>query len=98
MNLSNSLLPLILASSLLPGIAIFFMREGSHRLRTSLNLFGAFAKLAMVGFLTWGVLQEQQFETRWELAPQLELVLHADALSVLFVSLSTLLWMVRMVS
>ena len=97
MNLSNSLLLMILASSLLPGLAIFFLREGSHRLRTWLNMFGALLKLVLVGVLTWGVFQEQSFETRWLLAPGLELVLHADALSVLFVSLSTLLWLVTTV-
>jgi len=97
MNLSNSLLLLILASSLVPGLAIFFLREGSHRLRTTLNMLGAVLKLALVAGLTWGVLHELTFETRWFLAPGLELVLHADALSVLFVSLSTLLWLVTTV-
>jgi multicomponent Na+:H+ antiporter subunit D len=97
MNLSNDLLLMVLGSSLLPGLAIFFLREGSHRLRTVLNMFGALAKLVLVGVLTWGVFHEQAFETRWLLAPGLELVLHADALSVLFVSLSTLLWLVTTV-
>ena len=97
MNLSNGLLPMILASSLAPGLAIFFLREGSHRLRTLLNMFGAVFKLLLVVILMWGVLHEQTFETRWLLAPGLELVLHADALSVLFVSLSTILWLVTTV-
>ncbi len=97
MNLSNGLLLLILGSSLVPGLAIFFLREGSHRLRTLLNMSGAVLKMALVALLTWGVLHEQTFETRWLLAPGLELVLHADALSVLFVSLSTLLWLVTTV-
>jgi len=96
-NLSNSLLLMILGSSLLPGLAIFFLREGSHRLRTLLNMFGAVFKLILVAALTWGVLHEQTFETRWLLAPGLELVLHADALSVLFVTLSTILWLVTTV-
>lgn len=97
MNLSESLLLMILASSFLPGLAIFFLNEESHRLRTALNMFGAVLKVVLVGVLTWGVLHEQVFETRWALAPGLELVLHADALSVLFVSLSTLLWLVTTV-
>ena len=97
MNLSDSLLLMILASSLVPGLAIFFLREGSHRLRTTLNMLGAVLKLALVAGLTWGVLHQLTFETRWLLAPGLELVLHADALSVLFVSLSTLLWLVTTV-
>ncbi|MCP5413065.1 MAG: monovalent cation/H+ antiporter subunit D family protein [Chromatiaceae bacterium] len=94
MSLSNSLPLLILLSSLLPGLAIFLLREESFRLRTALNLFGASVKLILVGVMIWGVFHEQVYETRWTLAPGLDLVLHADALSVLFVSLSTLLWLV----
>ena len=97
MTLSNSLPALIVASSLLPGLIIFFLREGSHRLRTLLNMFGAVLKLVLVGVLTWGVFQDDFYETRWLLAPGLEVVLHADALSVLFVNLSTLLWLVTTV-
>ncbi len=95
---SNTWLPaLIVMSSLLPGVMIFFLREESHATRTTLNLFGAVAKLVLVGLMIWGVFHEQVFETRWTLAPGLELVLHADALSVLFVTLSTVLWLVTTV-
>ncbi|MCP5141860.1 MAG: monovalent cation/H+ antiporter subunit D family protein [Chromatiales bacterium] len=94
----NTTLPLLIVlSSLIPGIAIFFLREGRHTLRTVLNLSGAVLKLALVGVLIHGVFHEQMFETRWQLAPGLELVLHADAMSVLFVALSTLLWLVTTV-
>ncbi|MDJ0807542.1 MAG: proton-conducting transporter membrane subunit [Gammaproteobacteria bacterium] len=88
---------LIVLSSLLPGVLIFTLREGSHRLRTSLNLGGALLKLLLVGIMIWGVFHEHVYESRWSLAPGLDLVLHADALSVLFVSLSTLLWLVTTV-
>ena len=84
-------------SSLLPGLVIFFLREGSHRLRTALNLVGAVVKMLLVGVMIWGVFHEQVYETRWTLAPGLDLVLHADTLSVLFVSLSTVLWLVTTV-
>jgi multicomponent Na+:H+ antiporter subunit D len=97
MTMSVSLPVLILLSSLLPGLLIFLVREESHRLRTALNLFGAVAKLLLVGVLIWGVFHERFFETRWTLAPGMELVLHADALSVLFVTLSTVLWLVTTV-
>ena len=91
-------LPLaIVASSLLPGLVIFFMREGSHGLRTVLNLTGAILKLVLVGVMIWGVFHEHVYETRWTLAPGLDLVLHADTLSVLFVTLSTVLWLVTTV-
>jgi multicomponent Na+:H+ antiporter subunit D len=91
----NAWLPvLVVSSSLLPGLIIFFLREGSHRLRTVLNMAGAVLKLVLVGLLIWGVFHEQVYESRWTLAPGLDLVLHADTLSVLFVALSTVLWLV----
>jgi multicomponent Na+:H+ antiporter subunit D len=96
-NWDNSLPLLVVASSLLPGLVIFFLREGSHRLRTVLNLAGAGLKLLLVGIMIWGVFHEHVYETRWTLAPGLDLVLHADTLSVLFVTLSTVLWLVTTV-
>lgn len=97
MNLSTWLPVLILSSSLVPGLVIFMLREESHGLRTLLNLAGATIKLLLVAVMIWGVFHEQVYETRWTLAPGLDLVLHADALSVLFVTLSTILWLVTTV-
>ena len=97
MNWNTWLPVLVVASSLLPGLIIFFLREGSHRLRTMLNMAGAVFKLVLVGLLIWGVFHEQVYESRWTLAPGLYLVLHADTLSVLFVALSTVLWLVTTV-
>ena len=97
MNLDAWLPGLIVLSSLLPGFLIFFLREASHRLRSTLNMTGAVVKLVLVGGMIWGVFHEHVYETRWTLAPGLDLVLHADALSVLFVTLSTLLWLVTTV-
>ena len=88
---------LVVASSLLPGLFIFFLHEGSHGLRTALNLAGASLKLVLVGILIWGVFHEHVYESRWTLAPGLDLVLHADTLSILFVTLSTVLWLVTTV-
>ncbi|MGD8677404.1 MAG: proton-conducting transporter membrane subunit, partial [Chromatiales bacterium] len=93
MSFNNWLPLLIVMSSLVPGLVIFLLREESHSLRTLLNLSGAVIKLLLVGLLIWGVYHAQVIETRWTLAPGLDLVLHADALSVLFVTLSTLLWL-----
>jgi multicomponent Na+:H+ antiporter subunit D len=97
MNWDAWLPVLVVASSLLPGLVIFFLREGSHRLRTALNLVGAILKLVLVGILIWGVFHEHVYESRWTLAPGLDLVLHADTLSVLFVTLSSVLWLVTTV-
>jgi multicomponent Na+:H+ antiporter subunit D len=85
---------LILLSSLIPGVVIFFLSEEQHRARTILNMFGATMKIFLVAILIWGVFHGEQFESRFKLLPGLDLVLHADALSVLFVTLSTVLWFV----
>ena len=45
LNFDTWLPGLIVLSSLLPGLMIFFLREGSHRLRTLLNMLGAITKL-----------------------------------------------------
>ena len=91
----SALLPgAIVMTSLLPGLFIFLMKEESHVLRGVLNMAGAIAKLILVGVLIWGVWLGESFETRIAIAPGLDLVLNADALSVLFVTLSTVLWLV----
>jgi len=90
----NVLPAAIVLTSLLPGLLIFVLGEGRHFLRTLLNMGGALAKLALVGLLIEGVWEGRVFESRLTLAPGLDLVLSADALSVLFVALSTVLWLV----
>ena len=97
MNFDAWLPLLIVASSLVPGMVIFFLKEGSHVTRTLLNLAGAGVKLILVGVMIWGVFHDHSYETRWTLAPGLDLVLRADTLSVLFVTLSTVLWLVTTV-
>jgi multicomponent Na+:H+ antiporter subunit D len=96
-SLSTLLPGAIVLSSLLPGVFIFLVKEESHRLRTLLNLFGAVLKLLLVGVLIWGVYLGQVYESRLTIAPGLELVLQADTLSVLFVTLSTVLWLITTV-
>ena len=94
MNLETQLPTLILFSSLLPGLVIFFLAEERHRLRTALNLGGAALKLLLVGVMIAGVFEGRVYESRWTLLPGMDLVLNADALSVLFVTLSSGLWFV----
>ncbi len=87
-------LPLGVAlSSLLPGLIIFFLAESRIRLRTTLNLTGALAKLALIGVMLWGVLNDHEYVFRHTVLPGLDLVLHADALALLFVTLSAVLWL-----
>lgn len=94
MNLSCCLPAFILLSSLIPGFIIFFLPEDRYTLRTALNMGGATLKLVLVGILMWGVYQEETFRTQLPLLPGMDLVLHADALSVLFTVLSSVLWFV----
>jgi len=90
----NEALPLpVLASSLVPGLIIFALPESRIRLRTALNLFGATAKLVLVGVLLAGVSAGETYGFRHEVLPGLELVFKADALALLFVTLSTVLWL-----
>lgn len=93
MNWHDSLPVLILASSLLPGLIIFFLNEDAVRSRIALNMFGILAKVVLVGIVLWGVYNGRSYETRFAFLPQLELVLRADALSILFITLSTVLWL-----
>ena len=85
---------LVIFSSLLPGVIIFTLAEERLRLRTLLNLAGAVVKLVLVGWMLWGVYNGYQYEMRLPLLPGLDLVLRAGALSLLFVSLSAVLWLV----
>jgi multicomponent Na+:H+ antiporter subunit D len=92
------LLPLaIVLSSMVPGLIIFGLPEERHRLRTLLNLSGAIIKLTLVGVLFIGVYAGQEFEFRMQLLPGMDLVLHVDALSLLFIVLSAFLWFVTTV-
>jgi multicomponent Na+:H+ antiporter subunit D len=53
MTWDNSLLLLILATSLVPGMVIFFLPEDSVATRTTLNMAGAALKLVLVGVVIW---------------------------------------------
>ncbi|CDZ95108.1 complex I subunit 5 family protein [Pseudomonas saudiphocaensis] len=89
----SSLLPLgILLSSLLPGLVIFALSEEQKRLRVALNLGGISVKLLLVGTMLYGVSQGMEFRFSLALLPGAPLVLQGDALSLLFVSLSSVLW------
>ncbi|GJL72754.1 MAG: cation:proton antiporter [Nitrosomonas sp.] len=93
MNWSTWLPPLVVASSLLPGLIIFFLVEEKVLFRTALNLAGALSTLLLTGWMLWGVSHGHQYETSVPFLPGLELVLRADPLSLLFVSLSSILWL-----
>ncbi len=97
MNWDAALPLFVLASSLLPGLVIFFLPEERVATRTSLNLAGAILKLVLVGVMIWGVFHGYHYEIRLPMLPGLDLVLRADSLSMLFVVLSSVLWLVTTV-
>jgi multicomponent Na+:H+ antiporter subunit D len=84
---------LVMLSSLVPALLIFLLREEQHRLRTVLNLGGALLKVAIVSYMLWGVFNERVFELRIAFLPGLPLTFEADALSMLFITLSAVLWL-----
>lgn len=93
-----SIVPLLIVlSSLLPGAIIFTLREHQVRLRSGLNLGGAAVKCALVIALIPPVVAGTRLEWRRELLPGVDLVLITEPMSLLFVGLSTLLWLVTTV-
>ena len=97
MNWNAAIPLLVIASSLLPGLIIFGLAEHKVVLRTILNLSGALIKIVLVGWMLWGVSQGYEYETRLAFLPGLDLVLRAGPLSLLFLSLSAVLWFVTTV-
>jgi len=89
--------PSVVLVSTLAGIIIFAAGEQRQRLRIVVNLAAALIKLALVVWIGLGVLAGREYRFSFELVPGLELMLHADALSMLFASLSAVLWLVTTV-
>lgn len=83
---------LVVASSLIPGCVIFVLREEQKAARTILNLTGAVLKLVLVAMMLWGVSQGHVYAVRYPLIRGIDFALHADPFSLLFVSLSAVLW------
>lgn len=89
-----AMLPLLtLASSFVPGLVIFLLPESRQGLRSALNIAGAVLKLVFIAIMLAGVAAGQNYEARYAMLPGLDLVLRADALALLFVTLSASLWL-----
>jgi len=84
---------LILATSLVPALVTFFLDQDQHRLRNTLNLGGALFKLGLVVYLLIEVARGSFHEVRFDLLPGQFLLLRVDALALLFLTLSALLWL-----
>jgi multicomponent Na+:H+ antiporter subunit D len=89
----NALPLLILLTSLVGGSIIFLIPEHRRGTRTALNIAAALTKLLLTAILVWGVQHGHIYETRLPFLPGIDLLLDADALSVLLVSLSSVLWL-----
>ena len=86
-------LPLmILLTSLGVAPMILLLPDSRSRVRTALNLAAASAKVALVAWLSVSVASGAVYDLRLDIANGLELHLQADALSVLFLALSAVLW------
>jgi multicomponent Na+:H+ antiporter subunit D len=83
----------LLLTALVPAGIIFFLPEDRNRLRAAVNLTGAVLKLVLVGYMLLSVMGGAVYETRFPLVPGLDLWFRADALALLFISLSAFLWL-----
>jgi len=83
--------------SLLTAVLIFLLGERRQRLRTTLNLVAAFTKLGLIAVMLMAVQAGVTFEFRLHLLPGVDLVLKADALTLLFATLSAILWLLTTV-
>ncbi|WP_203336226.1 complex I subunit 5 family protein [Nocardioides limicola] len=84
---------LLLMTSLVPGVLIFFLRDEQVRLRTVLNVSGAVAKVGLVVVLVPPIVAGRSLEWRSPFLPGIDLVLRVEQLSLLFLGLSALLWL-----
>ena len=89
----TELLPLaILMTSLGIAPVILAMPDHWRGLRTAVNLGAATVKVVLVAWLSIAVAGGAEFGVSVEIAPGLALALQADALVVLFLALSAVLW------
>ncbi len=87
-------LPLLtLSTSMVAAVLIFLLREPRQRARTTVNIAAAIVKLLLIAAMLDGIRRGETFEMRWAIGGGFELLLIADALSLLFMTLSALLWL-----
>ncbi len=90
----NQFLPLLVVfSSLIPGCIIFLLGEERRIARTVLNFVGAICMIFFVSLMLWGVHRNHVYEVRYPLIDGVDFALHADPFSLLFVTLSAILWL-----
>ncbi len=93
MSLSALLPLLVILSSALASSLVFFLNDKRGRLRTAVYLGGEVVKLALVLLMLRGIYAGESYETRIPLLPGVDFLLRANALSMLFLTLSAGLWL-----
>ncbi|AHY48245.1 NADH:ubiquinone oxidoreductase subunit 5 (chain L)/Multisubunit Na+/H+ antiporter MnhA subunit (plasmid) [Rubrobacter radiotolerans] len=92
----------VLISAFASGI-IFFLGERRSRLRTSLYLGAQVVKLLLVFGMLWGIYVGEEYEVRYllvpgtEVVPEIEFLLRGGELAMLFLVLSSGLWLITTV-
>lgn len=91
----TAFLPLaLLTLPLVAALISFAMPEARAVWRDASNILFALVKLALVGFLLLQAQGGVDFEWRYEFLPGHDFVLRVDAIALLFVTLSTFLWLI----
>lgn len=90
---TTTLIPvLLLLAPFIPALLSAAL-PGRARVRNTINISFAVLKLAIVAFALAGVEAGVEYEWRIFFVPGLELILRLDALALLFVTLSAILWL-----
>ncbi len=82
-----------LATSLVSAGVIFLLAESRHTVRSIFNLAAALLKVILVGWMIWGVYNALEYEVRFTIIEGVDFILRADALGMMFVGLSSVLWL-----
>jgi len=84
----------VLLTSLVTAVVVLLAGEQRVRIRVAFNLGAALLKLLLVAVMLRGVMHGHTFLLELPLLPGLDLVLQADSLTMLFTTLSAVLWLV----
>lgn len=83
----------LLFSSFVASVIIAFLREEWYLLRTFVNVSAAVYKLFVIAYLLWSVYKGKVFEISYPMVSFVNFHLKIDPLGLLFVSLSSFLWL-----
>lgn len=92
--MANLLPVFILLLAFCTGLVLLTIPEKNQKLRTAINLVSAMLTIIMIFVLISTVYSGEKIEVIFPLLPDINLVLHADPLSLMFVGLSGVLWFV----